>query len=113
MTIGVDNPAVRLRQAQNGRVTVSITAAPHEWVVSGIPVHVRNGHVNALVSPEHVSVRVRGPRDLMDTDAALYSASVDVAGSVRGRRLLPVGVETPPGIGLLRVDPAEVEVTIR
>jgi YbbR domain-containing protein len=113
VTIGVDNPAVRLRQAQSGRVTVSITAAPHEWDVSGIPVHVRNGHVNALVSPENVTVRVRGPRDLMDTDAAQYSASVDVAGSVPGRRVLPVGVDTPPGIGLLRVDPPEVEVTIR
>lgn len=112
VTIGVADPAVRLRQTQNARVTVSIAAVPDEWVVRGIPVHARNGHVSSI-SPADVTVRVRGPRDLMDADPERYSATVDLTGFDKGRRVLPVRVETPTGIGLLRVDPAEVAVTIR
>ena len=36
VTIGVADPVVRLRQAQNAHVTVSIAAAPDEWVVTAI-----------------------------------------------------------------------------
>jgi YbbR domain-containing protein len=112
VTIGVADPAVRLRQAEKARVTVSIAAVPDEWVVRDIPVHVRNGHVSSI-SPAKVTVRVRGPRDLMDADPERYSATVDLTGFANGRGVLPVRVETPTGIGLLRVDPAEVAVTTR
>src|SRR5262245_56511330 len=40
VTIGVADPLVRLRQPQTANVTISIAAAPEEWVVSGITVHV-------------------------------------------------------------------------
>jgi YbbR domain-containing protein len=112
VTIGVAAPAVRLRQAQNARVTVTIAAEPDEWVVQELPVAVRNGHVSGI-SPANVTVRVRGPRDRRDADLEGYSASVDVTGFAKGRHVLPVRVETPSGVGLLRVDPAEVAVTIR
>ncbi len=113
VTIGVADPVVRLRQAQMAKVTVSITAAPDEWEVHGIAVHVRNGHGKAAVSPGDVTIRARGPRDAMDTDPSHYSADVDITGLAAGRHMLPVRVEPPTGIGLLRVDPAEVAVTIR
>lgn len=113
VTIGVADPLVRLRQPQNAHVTVSIAAAPDEWVVREVPVHVRNSHVNASVSPGNVTIWVRGPRDLMDADPARYTAAVDVTGYATGRHSLPVRVETPASIGLLRVDPPEVAVTIR
>jgi YbbR domain-containing protein len=114
VTIGVADPVVRLRQAQNAHVTVSIVAAPDEWIVRGIPVHVRNGHEDtAVISPGDVTIRLRGPRDSIDADPAHYSAAVDVSGLAPGRYVLPVRVEAPAGIGLLRVDPPEVAVTIR
>jgi YbbR domain-containing protein len=112
VTIGVADPAIRLRQTQNAKVTVSVAAVPDEWVVREIPVEVRNGHANGI-SPAKVMVRVRGPRDLVNTDPERYSATVDVTGLAKGRSVLPVRVEPPAGIGLLRVDPAEVAVTIR
>jgi YbbR domain-containing protein len=113
VTIGVADPVVRLRQAQNAKVTVAIAAAPHEWAVHGVAVEVRNDLDHAIVTPADVTVRVRGPRDSMDTDPAHYSATVDVTGLKAGRHTRPVRVEPPTGIGLLGVDPAEVVVTIR
>ena len=104
---------MRLRQPQNAHVMVAITAAPDEWVVKEIAIHVKNGQGNAIVSPESVTIRARGPRDAMDIDPAHYSAAVDVTGFAAGRHMLPVRVEAPKGIGLLRVEPAEVAVTIR
>jgi YbbR domain-containing protein len=114
VTIGLTDPVVRLRQAQNAQVTVSIVAAPDEWVVEGIAVQLRNTSGKAAVaSPGDVTIRVRGPRNSIDTDPAHYSAAVDVTSLDVGRYVLPVRVEAPTGIGLLRVDPAEVAVTIR
>jgi hypothetical protein len=49
----------------------------------------------------------------MDVDPTHYSAAVDLTGFAAGRHMLPVRVEAPTGIGLLRVEPAEVAVTIR
>jgi YbbR domain-containing protein len=113
VTIGVADPVVRLRQAQNAKVTVSIAAAPHEWAVYGVSVQVANDSDHATVSPADVTVRLRGPRDSMDSDPAHYSATVDVTGLKTGRHTRPVRVEPPTGIGLVGVDPAEVVVTIR
>jgi YbbR domain-containing protein len=113
VTIGVADPVVRLKQVQTANVTISIAAAPDEWVVRGIAVQVRNSGGKTMVLPDEVTVWARGPRDSMDTDPAHYNAAVDVTGLAAGRHMLPVRVEAPTGIGLLRVDPAEVAVTIR
>jgi len=113
VTIGVADPGVRLGETKSARVVVAITSAPLEWIVEGIAVQVRNGSGPALVSPRAVTVHLRGPRDSRTTDAASFAASVDVTALGPGRHSLPVRVESPAGIGLLRIDPAEVVVTIR
>ena len=76
-------------------------------------IHVKNGTRKCGVSPDSVTIRARGPRDAMDVDQTHYSAAVDVTGFAAGRYVLPVRVEAPNGIGVLRVEPAEVAVTIR
>lgn len=113
VTIGVADPVVRLRQPQNAHVTVTISAVPDEWVVQGVAVQVRNGHSKALVAPKSVAIHVRGPRDAMDTDPAHYTAVVDLTGLDVGKHMRPVSVEAPAHIGLLKVVPAEVAVTIQ
>jgi YbbR domain-containing protein len=113
VTIGVADPVVRLRQAQTARVTVSISAAPEEWVVHGVTVHVKDSRGTATVSPTDVAVKVRGPRDSIDTNPEHYSAAVDITGLAAGKHMRLVRVEPPEGIGLLGVDPPEVIVTIR
>jgi YbbR domain-containing protein len=113
VTLGVADPVVRLRQAQTARVTVSIAAAPEEWVVHGVSVQVKNGRGTSSVSPADVTIRVRGPRDSIDTNPEHYNAAVDVTGLSAGKHMRLVRVEPPTGVGLLGVDPAEVVVTIR
>jgi len=113
VTLGVADPVVRLHQAQTARVTVSIRAAPEEWVVHGVSVQVKNGLGTSTVSPVDVTIRVRGPRDSIDTNPEHYSAAVDVTGLGAGKHMRLVRVEPPTGVGLLGVDPAEVVVTIR
>jgi YbbR domain-containing protein len=112
VTIGVADPVVRLRQAQTARVTVSIDAAPDEWAVHGVAVQVKNGRGAFTVSPTDVTIRVRGTRDAVDTNPEHYSAAVDVTGLGAGKHIRIVRVESPTGVGLLWVDPAEVLVTI-
>lgn len=113
VTIGVADPVVRLRQPQTARVTVAIGAAPEEWVVHGVQVQVKNGGGTSTVSPADVTIRLRGPRDAIDTNPDHYSAAVDVTGLAAGTHMRLVRVEPPHGIGLLGVDPAQVVVTIR
>ncbi|HEU4687498.1 MAG TPA: hypothetical protein VFS23_04005, partial [Vicinamibacterales bacterium] len=113
VTIGVVDPVVRLREAQTARVTVSIGAAPEEWFVHGVAVQVKSGRGAFTVSPADVTIRVRGPRDSVDTNPDHYSAAVDVTGLAAGKHLRLVRVEPPAGIGLVGVEPAEVVVTIR
>ena len=113
VTIGVADPVVRLRQPQMARVTVTISAAPEEWVVHGVTVQVKNGHETSTVSPPDVTIRVRGPRDSIDTNPEHYKAAVDVTGLAVGKHVRLVRVEPPRGVGLLGVDPAEVVVTVR
>jgi len=113
VNIGVADPVVRLRRPQKARVTVSIVAAPQEWVVHEVAVQVHNGNGNATVTPSDVTLRVRAAGNVMDTDPSHYAAVVDVAGLSPGRYSRPVRVDPPSGIGVLGVDPAEVVVTIR
>lgn len=113
VTIGVADPVVRLRQPQNARVIVAIAAVPDEWVVRDVAVEIKNGHGAVMVSPKAVTVRLRGPRDAMDTDPAHYSAVIDLSGLKAGTHVRPVRVEPPARVGLLRVDPPEVSATIK
>ena len=113
VTLGVANPAVRLRQAQNARVTVTITPTPEEWVVDGIPVQVQGPTAGVTVSLSAVTVRVRGPRTPAAHAADVYHASVDTTGLGPGRHQRPIRVDAPEGLAVLRVDPAVATVTIR
>jgi YbbR domain-containing protein len=113
VTVGVSDPSVRLKEPRPVRVTVNVTPSRLEWAVASVPVKMVNGDSRATVTPDLVTVHVRGPRDAMGADASAFDASVDVAGLKRGQYELPVRVTLPPRLGLTRVDPAEVRVRIR
>ena len=114
VTVGVPDQAVRLREPQTAQVRVNVTPAPVEWAVAAIPVQVRNADgTNAQVTPTHVAVHVRGPRETMSSGAETFEASVDVSGLRSGQYALPVRVVPPARIGVVRVDPPELRVRIR
>lgn len=113
VTIGVPDPSVRLRSPQSARVRVNIIRAPVEWAVSGIAIQVRNGRRPTDVSPRQVLVYVRGPQDASGIDASMFEATIDVTGLQAGRFRLPVRVLPPERVGVVRIEPQEVNVRIR
>ena len=113
VNVGVTDPAVRLASSQAVRVTVNVTPARHEWAVRGVGVKVLNGGGRFAVTPQAVTVHLRGPRDAMSADAASFEATVDAAGLPPGQYVLPVRVVLPARTGLTRVDPAEVTVKVQ
>lgn len=112
VTIGVADPSVRVLETQTVRVSVFITPTPVEWTVSDLPVQIR-GAATAAVSPGSVTAHVRGSGEARQDGSRGFQASVEVGGLAPGTHTLNPRVDAPGGISLLRVEPAEVRVTIR
>jgi len=113
LTVGVPDPSVRLKNPDPVRVTVNVRPAQFQWAVAGIPIELLNAKGRVTISPDTVTVYVRGPRDAMGADATAFDAAVDVGGLRPGQYQIPVRVVVPPRIGLVRVEPQEVRVRIR
>lgn len=112
VNIGVSDPLVRLLSPASAQVTVTIAAAPVEWVVTGIPVRLRSSG-SVQIAPPAVSAYVRGPREARSWGAKEFDASVDVEGLQTGLFQLPVQVTPPSRVGIVRVEPPTVRVRIR
>ncbi|MBI4478085.1 MAG: hypothetical protein HY654_12990 [Acidobacteria bacterium] len=115
VTIGIVDPAVRLRVPLSGWVTVEITPTPLERALQ-TSVRVRStasGH-EARVQPTYVSVTVRGPRAVVSAlHAESIEAFVDLAGLGPGQYNLPVRMEPAQQLNVIGIDPPVVRVTIR
>lgn len=113
VTVGVPDPAVRLRAPQVARVSVAVTPAPVEWSIRQVPVAVVNGSGTVQITPRTITIDVRGPREMAATDVGAFEASVDVTGLTPGQFLLPVRVIAPARVAVVRTDPVQVRVRIR
>lgn len=116
VNVGVTDAAVRLVQAQNARVTVEILPAPVERELAGVPVRMRNAGqgLRAQVQPSLTRVTVRGRRDaLASVRAGAIEAFVDLAGLGPGRYNLRVQLDPTQNFGVISIDPAVVDVTIK
>ena len=113
VTVGSPDSAVRLRQPVVARVVVNITEAPVETSVAGIPVQIRNATRPTAITPRRVTVHVRGPKDQRDVEPAAFDAYVDVTGLRPGQFDVDVRVVPPSKLGVTRVEPPRVRVTVR
>jgi hypothetical protein len=113
VTVGSPDPTVRLVRPVVAQVAVNISAAPVEMTIRAVPVQIRNAGRPTQVFPRQVTVFARGPRDGSDVSAADFDASVDVAGLRTGQFDLEVRVVPPSKVGVTRVEPSRVKVTIR
>jgi YbbR domain-containing protein len=113
VNIGVPESAARLRTPRTARVGVAIAPAPVEWSVGAIAVKPRNASGQVQVVPARITAWVRGPRDAMNIDGAMFDATVDVDGLKPGQFQLPVTIVAPARVGVVRLEPAEVKVRIR
>jgi YbbR domain-containing protein len=116
VTVGVADGALRLKEPRTARVTVEITPAPIERTIDGVPVRVRNlsPNLTARLTPSVVRLHVRGAaEELRAIQADTVEAFVDLAGLVSGRYNLPVRTAPRSDVGVTRVEPATVTVTIK
>ena len=113
VTVGSPDSAVRLSKPVVARVIVNIAEAPVEKTVEAVPVQIRNATRPTIISPRQVTVHVRGPRDQQDVEASSFDAHIDVEGLRPGQFDLDVQVVPPARLGVMRVEPSRVRVTIR
>ena len=116
VAIGILNSAARLRNPQNASVTIDIQPARVDRTIAGVTVQMANlrAGLSARSLPLKVAVTVRGMEAVLSalgTDAV--DATVDLAGLGAGRYTLPIRVAPRTAWEVVRIEPAEVRVTIR
>jgi YbbR domain-containing protein len=113
VTVGSPDPTVRLRNPVAARVNVPIAPAPVELTIPGVQVQIRNAGRPTLVTPKVVTVFARGPVERHNVAPSEFDASVDVSGLRAGQFDLDVRVVPPTQLGVVRIEPPTVKVTIR
>ena len=115
VTIGVLDPALRLKTQRTVSVSVKIAPGPMERTVRGRPIRLRNlgARLSAQAVPSAVDVALRGSRDVIGRiDAEDVTAYVDVSGLGEGEYELAVHADAAERAGVTRVEPATVQVRI-
>jgi YbbR domain-containing protein len=115
VTIGVLDPALRLKTQRTVSVAVKIAPGPMERTVRGRPIRLRNlgARLSAQAVPAVVDVALRGSRDVIGRiDAEDVTTYVDVSGLGEGEYELAVHADAAERAGVTRVEPATVQVRI-
>ena len=115
VTIGLNDPALRLKTQRSVSVQVQILPGPGERTLRNRPVHLRNlgSHLSAQATPVVVDVGLRGSREALSRlDADAVNAYVDVAGLGAGDYMLAVHADASDQAGVTHIDPATIKVRI-
>jgi len=115
VTIGLLDPALRLKNPRAAMVTVQVLPAPLERTVRYRPVHLRNlgPNLGARALPAVVAVGIRGSRDALNrVEPDDVTAYVDLAGLGSGEYTLTVRADASRDAGITHVEPATVQVVI-
>lgn len=115
VTVGFQDPALRMKTPRQARVTVDVIPGPVERTLRDRPVHIehlREGLIARPV-PHAVDIVLRGSRDGVNrVDSDEVVARVDLAGLGPGTYTLPLHVENPARAGVARILPATLQVQI-
>jgi YbbR domain-containing protein len=116
VTIGLPDSIARLRNPQSGLVTIEITRAPVERTFERVPVAVRGlaAGRHATLKPALVAVTVRGSaKAVAGVTAGNLDVYADLSGLIPGRYNLPVRYQSSREVAITRVEPLNLDVTIR
>lgn len=116
VTIGLPDSIARLRNPQSGTVTVQIVRAPVERTLEGVPVAVRGlaAGRRATLKPVQVTATVRGSSEAVaGLTAGSLEVYADLSGLAPGRYNLPVRYQSSREVTITRVEPLNLDVTIR
>lgn len=114
-TVGLGDPALRLKTPRTVTVIVQIVPGPLERTVRNRPIQLRNlgPHLSARALPDAVDVGLRGSREaLVRLDPADVSAYIDLSGLGAGQYPLAVQAAASTLAGVTRIDPMTVQVRI-
>jgi YbbR domain-containing protein len=115
VTIGFVDPSLRLKTPRPADVTVQVQLGPLERALRDRPVYLRNLGPGLLAQaiPASVQVTVRGSREgLSHVRGDAVTAFVDLAGLGAGDYMLNVRADASQEVGVVRVDPAVVQVRV-
>jgi YbbR domain-containing protein len=115
VSIGMLDPALRLKNPRSAIVTVQILPAPLERTLRHRPIHLRNlaQMLTAEASPASVDVTLRGSREALNRVAADdVMAYIDLSGLGAGEYTLSPHAEASQDAGVVRIEPASVKVRI-
>jgi len=115
VTLGLLDPALRLKTTRAAMVTVPVLPAPLERTVRDRPVHLRNlgSNLTAQAVPSVVAVGLRGSREMLNrVEPDDITAYVDLAGLGSGEYQLTGRADVSREVGITRVEPASVQVRI-
>jgi hypothetical protein len=113
--LGLLDPSLRLKTARSATVTVQIVPAPLERMLRNRPVHLRNlaPNLDAQAIPATVDVSLRGSREALNqVEVDDIVAYINLAGLGSGQYLLTVHADSSPDAGVMRIEPASVQVRI-
>jgi YbbR-like protein len=112
VTLEAPSERVKVEAPRAIEATVSISEKIVKREFRGLLVEVRDTDYKVKVDPQRIAVVVRGPANQLsglDLQGAVYVTAEDVR---PGLRDLPVQVELPDGIQLVRISPDNVKVRI-
>lgn len=115
VSIGMLDPALRLKNPRPATVTVQIVPAPLERTVRHVPVHLRQLEpmLVAEASPTTVDVTLRGSREALNLMLAdEVNAWVDLSGLGAGEYTQTAHAEASQEAGVVRIEPSTVKVRI-
>lgn len=115
VTIGLLDPAIRVRGSSLATVRVEILPGPRERQLRGLPVRLRNlgAGLVAEAMPSTTDIVLRGSREgLGRVESSQVVAYIDLLGLGPGDYALDVRVDAPADAGVARIDPATVRVRI-
>jgi YbbR domain-containing protein len=115
VTIGVADPAVRLRTPQTASIDVQIMAGSSTRIMSGVPVQVRNvaSGLRARLNPTSVIVTLRGTESAVrELTAEALDAQVDAANLPLGDHAVEVRVRAGQGLTIEAISPETLQLRI-
>ena len=115
VTVGVLDPALRLKNPRPATVTVQIVPAPLERTLRNRPVHLRAlaNNLVAEATPTIVDVIMRGSREaLTRIESDDVVAYVDLAGLGAGDYTLTARADAVQDAGVVRIEPSSVKMRI-
>jgi YbbR domain-containing protein len=109
----IDSSSTSARIISEPLVTVKVEIEEEGRAAFEVSIQVKRDGASVTLKTEQVSVFVSGPKSLVETLRERdFSAWVDASGLSPGTYNLPVKVESPPGVVILKVDPSGVEVEV-